>query len=88
MSVLRSGLDLGLDSGGLVAGSVLARMVLHLARCQYAGDFSNYMFMYVGLFVHSAVVFHVSMFFMFLMRYVGLLIARLCFMSDTVLFIH
>jgi len=27
-------------------------------------------------------------FFMFLMRYVGLLIARLCFMSDTVLFIH
>ena len=34
--------------------------------------------MYVGLFVHSAVVFHVFMF------YVGLLIVRLCFLSDTV----
>ena len=33
---------------------------------------------YVGLFVHSAVVFHVFMF------YVGLLIVRLCFLSDTV----
>jgi len=37
-------------------------------------------FMYVGLFVHSAVVFHVFMF------YVGLLIVRLCFMSGIVLF--
>ena len=36
----------------------------------------------VGLFVHSAVVLHV--FFMF---YVGLLIVRLSFMSDIVLFI-
>jgi len=39
------------------------------------------MFMYVGLFVHSAVVFHVFMF------YVGLLIVRLRFMSGIVSFI-
>ena len=38
------------------------------------------MFMYLGLFVHSIVVFHVFMF------YVGLLIVLLCFMSDIVLF--
>ena len=38
------------------------------------------MFMYLGLFVHSVVVFHVFMF------YVGLLIVLLCFMSDIVLF--
>ena len=43
------------------------------------------MFMYVGLFIHSAVVscfffFHVFMF------YVGLQIVRLCFTSDIVLF--
>ena len=37
--------------------------------------------MYVGLFVHSAVVFHVFMF------YVGPLIARVCFMIYIVLFI-
>jgi len=37
--------------------------------------------MYVGLFVHSAVVFHVFMF------SVGLLILRLRFMTDIVLFI-
>ena len=37
--------------------------------------------MYVGLFVHSAVVFHIFMF------YVGPLIARVCFMIYIVLFI-
>jgi len=40
------------------------------------------MFMYVGLFVHSAVVFHVFMF------YVGLLTVRLCFVSDIIIIIH
>jgi len=39
------------------------------------------MFIYVGLFVHSAVVFHVFMF------YLGLLIMQLCFISDILLFI-
>ena len=36
-------------------------------------------FMYLGLFVYSAVVLHVFMF------HVGLLIVRLCFMSDILL---
>jgi len=35
---------------------------------------------YVGIFVHSAVVFHVFKF------YVGLLIVQLCFMSDIVFY--
>ena len=40
------------------------------------------MLIYVGPFVHSAVVvLHVLMF------YVGLVVVRLCFMSDIVLFI-
>ena len=42
------------------------------------------MFMHVGLFVYYAVVFHV--FFVFLC-FVGLLIVRLCFISDILLFI-
>jgi len=47
----------------------------------------DHTFMYVGLFVHSAVVFHVfKCFFHVFMFYVGLLIVRLCFMSDIVLF--
>jgi len=40
----------------------------------------NHVFMYVGLFVYSAVVFRVFMF------YVGLLIVRLCFMSDILIY--
>ena len=45
------------------------------------------MLMYVGLFVHSAVVFHAFMFFHVFMFYAGQLLAvRLCFMSDIVLF--
>jgi len=40
------------------------------------------MFMYVGLFVHCAVVFYV----LFFMLYVGLLIVRLCVMSDIVFY--
>ena len=39
----------------------------------------DHMFMYVGLFVYSAVVFNVFMF------YVGLLIVRFCFISDMLL---
>jgi len=46
------------------------------------------MLMYVSQFVHSAVVFHVFVFKNVFMFYVGLLIMRLCFMSDTVLFIN
>jgi len=44
--------------------------------------------MCVGLFVHSAVEFHVfKMFFRVFVFYVGLLIVRLCFVGDIVLFI-
>jgi len=39
----------------------------------------DHMFMHVGLFVYSAVVFNVFMF------YVGLLIVRFCFISDMLL---
>jgi len=39
----------------------------------------DHMFMYVGLFVYSAVVFNVFMF------YVGLLIVLFCFISDMLL---
>ena len=41
----------------------------------------------VGLFVYSSAVSHVFMFFMFFMFYVGLLIVRLCFKNDIVLFV-
>ena len=48
----------------------------------------DHMLMYVSQFVHSAVVFHVFVFKNVFMFYVGLLIMRLCSMSDTVLFIN
>ena len=43
------------------------------------------MFTYVGLLIHCTVVFYV--FLKCFMLYVGLLIVRLCYMSDIVLFI-
>jgi len=47
----------------------------------------SHVFMYVGLFVYSAVVFRVfNVFFRVFMFYVGLLIVRLCFMSDILIY--
>jgi len=48
----------------------------------------DHMFMYVGLFVHSAVVFHDFMLFSCFYVLCRPIDVRLCFTSDTVLFIH
>jgi len=45
------------------------------------------MIIYVGLFVHSAVEFYGFMFYHVFMSNVGLLIVRLCFISDILSFI-
>jgi len=88
VSVLRSGLDLGLDSGGLVAGSVLARMSCILLAASPPVIVQLYVYVCGPVRSFRSCVSCFYVFFMFLMRYVGLLIARLCFRSDTVLFIH